>query len=143
MHGMIKTKFIPTIVVIALAVTAFYILFPNFSVRKGDDNPRKLVTLAVSFTPPDRNECAQENQGITGRVLIQARVGSDIWPSERKCHSPWTVTTDVKPGHVVELRVEQYTGLELICSITQLGYKPEIRHGYGPSRFTCRWTVKP
>ena len=141
MHGMIKTKFIPTAVVIVVAVVAFYVLFPSF--RGTKDGPRNLVTMVVIFTPADRNECSEENQGITGRVLIQARVGSDNWPPERKCHSPWEATTYAAPGQVVEVRVEQYTGLDLTCSIVQLGYEPVTRHGYGPSRFACRWTVKP
>lgn len=140
MHSL-KTRFIPTVVVIGILVAAVYILFPFHRPLLKPGDPGAVVSVTVTFTPADRSGCTEPGRTLTDRVAIMMRVGPDNHPTDRECRSPWHRTVYPGKGQVVEVRAEQYFGIDLTCVIIQVDREPVTDSKHGPSRVHCRHTV--
>lgn len=136
----LKTRFIPTVVAIGIIVVAAYILFPFNRPPAKPGDPGAVVTVTVTFSP-NRSGCPEPGRTLSDRVAITMRVGPDNHPMERVCESPWHRTVYPSKGQVVEVRAEQYFGLDLTCVIVQVERPPATDSKYGPSRIHCRHVV--
>lgn len=105
----VKTRFIPTAVVLAVLGLGAVAVVPQFAkIGNGNGNGEdRNVVLAVDFIPVKRTDA----RGVT-----IARTGA---PTITRHESPWIETVYVPKGSTISLTVTQHVNGYLRCVITQ------------------------
>lgn len=103
----VKTRFIPTAVVLAVLGLGAVAVVPQFAKIGNGNGEDRNVVLAVDFIPVKRTDA----RGVT-----IARTGA---PTITRHESPWIETVYVPKGSTISLTVTQHVNGYLRCVITQ------------------------
>lgn len=103
----VKTRFIPTAVVLAVLGLGAVAVVPQFTKTNNGNGEDRNVVLTVDFVPVKRTDA----RGVT-----IARTGA---PTITRHESPWIETVYVPKGSTISLTVTQHVNGYLRCVITQ------------------------
>jgi hypothetical protein len=128
MHSL-KTRFIPTAVVLAVLGLGALVFLPQYSKTGNGNGGDRSVVLTVDFIPVQRRD-------FDGVVV--ASTGA---PTETVRASPWIRTVYLKKGARIYLTPTQYVNGYLRCIISQGPDNFVENERNTPGNLKCRLTV--
>ena len=132
MHSL-KTRFIPTAVILAILGVAAVAVVPQFGKNDNGNGEERSVVLTVDFIPVKRN--------YDKDVTIARTIAGTSHPGFFHHDSPWIEAVTVKRGSTISLTVTQYTNGYLRCVITQNKSNFHERERNTLGTVKCRLTV--
>ena len=129
----LKTRFIPTAVVLAVMGLAAVVFVPQFGRTTNGNGEERSVVLTVDFLPVKRN--------YDKDVTIARTIAGTSHPGFYHHNSPWIESVIVKRGSTISLTVTQYLNGYLRCVITQDKNNFHERERNTLGTVKCRLTV--
>lgn len=129
----LRTRFIPTAVVLAVLGLGAVVFLPQFTRTGNGNGGDRTVVLTVDFIPVQRTDA----KGVT----IAVTVAGISRPTFTRRDSPWTETVHVSKGERISVTPTQFVNGYLRCVIAQntTNFVDNERNTLG--NLKCRLTV--